>query len=49
MTRAPTAPAWSTGLDELQLQAVEHDGCPLLIVAGAGQAKPGRWWLAWPA
>lgn len=39
MTRAPTGPAWSTGLDELQRQAVEHDGCPLLIVAGAGTGK----------
>ncbi len=39
MTRGPTAPAWSTGLDQVQLEAVEHDGCPLLIVAGAGTGK----------
>ena len=35
----PASPAWSAGLDEMQRQAVEHDGGPLLIVAGAGTGK----------
>ena len=32
-------PRWRTGLDADQLAAVEHDGGPLLIVAGAGTGK----------
>jgi DNA helicase-2/ATP-dependent DNA helicase PcrA len=32
-------PAWSLGLDSVQRQAVEHEGGPLLIVAGAGTGK----------
>jgi len=32
-------PRWSAGLDESQREAVEHDGGPLLIVAGAGTGK----------
>ena len=32
-------PRWAAGLDDVQRQAVEHDGGPLLIVAGAGTGK----------
>jgi DNA helicase-2/ATP-dependent DNA helicase PcrA len=32
-------PAWSAGLDPVQLEAVTHEGGPLLIVAGAGTGK----------
>ena len=34
-----TEPRWRLGLDGDQLAAVEHDGGPLLIVAGAGTGK----------
>ena len=33
------APAWAAGLDAAQRRAVDHDGGPLLIVAGAGTGK----------
>jgi DNA helicase II / ATP-dependent DNA helicase PcrA len=39
MTRTAAGSVWATGLDPVQLQAVEHDGGPLLIVAGAGTGK----------
>jgi DNA helicase-2/ATP-dependent DNA helicase PcrA len=32
-------PKWAVGLDPVQLEAVTHDGGPLLIVAGAGTGK----------
>ena len=32
-------PRWAAGLDDIQRRAVEHDGGPLLIVAGAGTGK----------
>ena len=32
-------PRWAAGLDDMQRRAVEHDGGPLLIVAGAGTGK----------
>ena len=32
-------PRWAAGLDPVQREAVEHDGGPLLIVAGAGTGK----------
>src|ERR1019366_294114 len=38
-TTAPEAPHWARGLNDLQRRAVDHDGGPLLIVAGAGTGK----------
>src|SRR5580658_9783772 len=37
--QTPTAPAWSLGLDDDQLAAVEDRSSALLIVAGAGTGK----------
>jgi DNA helicase II / ATP-dependent DNA helicase PcrA len=42
VTTAPAAsetPIWAVGLDPEQLRATEHDGGPLLIIAGAGTGK----------
>ena len=33
------APKWANGLNEAQREAVDHEGGPLLIVAGAGTGK----------
>jgi DNA helicase-2/ATP-dependent DNA helicase PcrA len=39
MTDAVVAPAWTAGLDPVQLQAVRDDSSALLVVAGAGTGK----------
>src|ERR1035441_4762666 len=38
-TTAPETPHWARGLNDLQRRAVDHDGGPLLIVAGAGTGQ----------
>ncbi len=38
-TIASEAPQWAKGLNEEQRRAVDHEGGPLLIVAGAGTGK----------
>ncbi len=38
-TIASESPQWAQGLNEMQRTAVDHEGGPLLIVAGAGTGK----------
>jgi DNA helicase-2/ATP-dependent DNA helicase PcrA len=39
VTSLESAPLWARGLNDEQLRAVDHDGGPLRIIAGAGTGK----------